>query len=334
MLRTPEATENPAIAYSLARTYFAIKEYPTAFHKIDTAIAITRELALPTATLYYDRAVMYAKTGRYKKAKKDFFEAITQAPELIAQTDEKGKTIPLLGDATYLLRKYISPQEKDSIQTVGWQERAYNLGLADELSAAQVAIQKAYSLDSLNARTVTIQALIAALDEDYERALVLFEEAEGHPNAQDKELIYYLRAMTWVEMEQYSKALASLDKALVENPKEATYYYEKASIQHTLGQLEEALTLINQALLLTADPTYQLEKAFYLYELDRYAAALNICNALLEKDVMYTEVYYYRALIYQAQEEYEKALQDVAHALRYYPDDEELQALQEELASK
>jgi tetratricopeptide (TPR) repeat protein/photosystem II stability/assembly factor-like uncharacterized protein len=158
--------------------------------------------------------------------------------------------------------------------------------------------------------------------EDYGRAL------EREP---DSAMVYNNRAVTYAALLQLDKAMADLDRAIEIDPRFGKAHYNRGLLYSSRREYDAAIANLTQALEYPArppSPWRTMESSLFseerLAEVAREnprALALLLDPDDLERELAETgadepSVRYYRALAYQAKEEYDSALADLDEAIK------------------
>jgi tetratricopeptide (TPR) repeat protein len=109
-------------------------------------------------------------------------------------------------------------------------------------------------------------------------------------------------------------------------------------IKHSqAGRYDQALQAFDQALKLKPnDPALITYKATVYYAKGNNAQALQMCEQALKLDPNFSRAYYQRGMIYQSQEKYDKAVEDIAKAksLGYGVDPDFIELLKRKAAAQ
>jgi tetratricopeptide (TPR) repeat protein len=125
----------------------------------------------------------------------------------------------------------------------------------------------------------------------------------------DYDKAYIQRAMTYTKLEDYEKAAADFDRAIVFNEKDAELYYYSALAYHLQGKNTTALDKLNTAVDMKNNflEAYQI-RSVVLIDLGRYREALEDCQKCLK--IKEDETGYYNlGQVYEKLEMYEEAEQ-------------------------
>lgn len=126
-----------------------------------------------------------------------------------------------------------------------------------------------------------------------------FYEKSFAVDTQNSETAYYT-ALAYSNIENYEKAKLFAKKSLEINSKN----------QHA----QELLAYV-----IEQENTENLDKALELIDKQEYKKALTLLNNVLEQDDSDANAYYYRAMIYDIQKDYNKAIMDYKKALTHNP---------------
>lgn len=143
--------------------------------------------------------------------------------------------------------------------------------------------------------------------------------------------LYNLVGKTYVNQDETEKALSSFDSALVWNPEYAQAIYNKGMVYKVSGDDDKMIDLMNESIKVgnkTGDDktTQAASEVLRDYYRDKAIAAINsedddqalaMSDKSLKYDKEFSDPYYYKALIYNKQLEYDMALENAQKALDY-----------------
>ncbi|WP_299454829.1 tetratricopeptide repeat protein [uncultured Microscilla sp.] len=335
-LQTPQKHENSSIYHYIGKTKYKLKDTRAALSYLNKAIKLVGKDNEASATMYYDRAVVYYRMRRPKQARKDFLEGIFLMPELLTDKDLINR-MNLLGNAQIML-KLDDKKEKpllDSISTQGYQARAETFISLGDSKNALVELKKAIELAPNNSYSYTLRGIAHAMRNAYNEAVQDFNKALKLPKNRNAEKTYYSRGLTYKELGMYKEAQTSITQAITLNKKVAEYYYDRAIIAYEVRNLEGALQDINEAIKLAPKKLdYYTDRALYLSEKKQYKEALADCNRVLKEDSNNVMAYYSRGLAYDGLGKYAEAVADFSKVLTVYPNDREVNLLLRKSLSK
>ncbi|MEL6930894.1 MAG: tetratricopeptide repeat protein [Cyanobacteria bacterium J06600_6] len=195
----------------------------------------------------------------------------------------------------------------DILQTLSQDKYAALIRFADD---SRVMTRKAFCLLNLSR---------------YEEAVAIYErlikKIPDHKQNRDwLHQSYYFQGAALVELEQYERAIASLDAAIKYKSDNAHVWYLKACALDCLEQFQEAIECCDRALQYEPDKLviYRL-KAFLLYELGDYQNAAILCEYVLQNQPDNYLNWDLKAKISYAQEKYLEAIDCCDRALQCEP---------------
>ena len=142
------------------------------------------------------------------------------------------------------------------------------------------------------------------------------ENADGDVN----EKLVVLDALLALVREDYEKAAELYGKAILFAPKNANYYSKRSLALHKLKRYEESLQDITTAIgLEPSAPEYYYSRGVTLHEMKRYEEALQDKSEAIKLDPSNPKYYYSRGVTLHAMKHYEEALQDKSEAVKLDP---------------
>jgi tetratricopeptide (TPR) repeat protein len=165
------------------------------------------------------------------------------------------------------------------------------------------------------------------LAEDYEAALVRFDQALSQPDwieefGINQAEVYSLRALAKDKLGQSEKAKTDYNKALQVSPQNAREYYVRGLNYYNLGQYMAAINDFENAIEIEPDfvEAYNGLGAIYYYMADFNRAVVNFDKAI-QINPEYAAAYRNRGNAYSNVGEYEQAIEDYDRAIQIDPQD-------------
>ncbi|MCS7027440.1 MAG: tetratricopeptide repeat protein [Bacteroidia bacterium] len=154
---------------------------------------------------------------------------------------------------------------------------------------------------------------------EYQKALADLDKAvQLKP---DFYFAYWRRGIAYIRMEAYEKAIEDLTQAIKINPKFTGAYCDRGDAYLRLGQTKLAFKDYEKAIQLSPNMTFPYNyRAMAYVELENYKAALLDLNRVLSINKNNHNAYYYRGVCYYDMGEYDKAADDFTMAIQLYPD--------------
>ncbi|HEY9688744.1 MAG TPA: tetratricopeptide repeat protein [Coleofasciculaceae cyanobacterium] len=202
----------------LGAAAFAQDDYPAALRAFATAAT---EAATP-----HGQAIAYGNRCRVWLAVEDWPAAIEDCDRSIALQPQQS--------AAYLHRGLAWRGQKDLVRADQDFSQALRFAPTDGRAWYNRGLTRAEQ-----------QQPVAAIA-DFDRAAVQFGHGTLGPLAQ----VYYDRALTWLELRNFSQALADLDRVVRHNPANAEAFHARGSVLQALGQSDRALASFDQAIAL------------------------------------------------------------------------------------
>lgn len=179
-------------------------------------------------------------------------------------------------------------------------------------------------------------------EKDIDGAITWFERTVevcnqyGNDEIKEKSLnyipqLYYAKGNAHFKNEEFDKALASYDKAIEYIPDYARAYYGKALAYRKMNDNENMIGMIDKAIetgnasgdskivegAVKAGRDYWIDLGKKAMKEENYETAISQLNASMKYDNKFAEPYYYLAVIYNKQLEYDKAVENALKAVEY-----------------
>ncbi len=233
--------ENARYYYSRGVTLHEMKRYDDALKDCNKAI----ELEPENARYYNSRGVTLYEMKRYEDALKDCNKAIELEPENAEYYDSRGVTLFVMKHYDEVLENCnraieLEPENCEYIASI-----ARVLIKKGDLSSAQFFVDKALSIDSMNAFAIRVRGLYLfayAKKGSFLLPLDSIQTDFDHVIIADPENVYSIicRAEFFIFTKQYDKAKADIDKALEIDPLEPEAYYIYSQYYQAIGDNEKA----------------------------------------------------------------------------------------------
>jgi tetratricopeptide (TPR) repeat protein len=154
---------------------------------------------------------------------------------------------------------------------------------------------------------------------EYQKALADLDKAvQLKP---DFYFAYWRRGIAYTRLEAYDKAVEDLTQALKINPKFTGAYCDRGDAYMRLGQPKLAFKDYEKAIQLSPNMTFPYNyRAMAYVQLDNYKSALLDLNRVLSMNKNNHNAYYYRGICYYDMGEYDKAADDFTMAIQLFPD--------------
>lgn len=154
---------------------------------------------------------------------------------------------------------------------------------------------------------------------EYQKALADLDKAvQLKPNFY---FAYWRRGIAYTRLEAYDKAVEDLTQAIKINPKFTGAYCDRGDAYMRLGQTKLAFKDYEKAIQLSPNMTFPYNyRAMAYVQLENYKAALLDLNRVLSMNKNNHNAYYYRGVCYYEMGEHEKAADDFTMAIQLFPD--------------
>ncbi|WCL81912.1 hypothetical protein PPO43_02210 [Saprospira sp. CCB-QB6] len=145
-----------------------------------------------------------------------------------------------------------------------------------------------------------LKTAIAQFDgQRYRQAVLALDQAmQANEEGQLSDILFYYKALCYLELEEYGAAKNQLDTAISFVDNKAHYYYYRASALLQLGQNQAAYSDLDQSLRLQTDnPKAWLKKGLLLQQQQAYRQALMAYEQALSYQPNWTEALYYKGVL-------------------------------------
>jgi tetratricopeptide (TPR) repeat protein len=216
-------------------------------------------------------------------------------------------------DRTIAAERGAVPARQEAGQSTGKKLTATPASQASKKKSTATPAKRSTSVLAPSQHEERGQEYLAA--EKYEQALEEFSQALKDKPYNEARL-YYLRGLTYSQLEEYDTALIDLNRAIKLNPKYMEAYYERGMAHFHLGNYGLASEDFDQALKFDADyPDAYIGRGYTYYAQEDYSRALADLSKAVRLDDSSSEAYFGRGLVYYATSEYLKAAQDFSKTL-------------------
>ena len=170
------------------------------------------------------------------------------------------------------------------------------------------------------------EATVFFLEEDYKKAIQLFEEASAHNNLFSgklkKDLSYY-QAEAHMKLEEYEKAIEIYNGLLAESGKDSIPYVMKAYCLIGMGEAESAAAVYQEGYEKTKDSEFLYYLANQYVTMEQYEDALNIIHTYqnTKEESVGQRLAFLEIVVYEKQQQYDKAYELAVSYCEKYPDD-------------
>ncbi len=133
----------------------------------------------------------------------------------------------------------------------------------------------------------------------YQKAIQFLNEAmKLNQEGRLSDILFYYRALCYIQLKEDQAAYADLDTAILFNPQKPHYFYHRATLEIKLGKPQQAFADLEKTLEL--EPRYEkawMKKGVLLQQQQRIREALIAYNKAIELNDKNAEAYYFRGLI-------------------------------------
>ncbi|MDO4553734.1 MAG: tetratricopeptide repeat protein [Lachnospiraceae bacterium] len=163
-------------------------------------------------------------------------------------------------------------------------------------------------------------------EQDYQKAIQLFEEAKEHHSlfsgSLEEEFSYY-QAEAYMNLEEYDKAIAIYDEYIKENEKESMNYVLKGYCYMQAKEYDQAVDVYKTAYEKTKDGEFLLNLCNVYITTEEYDQALSLISKHqdLEDEDTVRQLLFSEIAIYEKQQDYSTAYEKAKAYVESYPDD-------------
>jgi tetratricopeptide (TPR) repeat protein len=267
-----QSADNTGVRMNIALTYYLKGERETAdrlFQEVvaqdDSYLDLFDFLAtVGDAQEFYDVGVSYLRQERYDLALAQFDEALAADAKFADAVNAKGVVLTHQGQYDEALALY---------------ERA--AAIAPDETGYRVNISLIYYLKGDRKKADTLYQQIVSQDDAYDGLLDFLAEVGSADE-------HYRIAVSYMQQEEYDRALERLDQALRADPEMGDAYNTKAVILSNKGNYEEAYALLEKAeIQLPTHPGIRLNMAIVRYLQGRRHEAAVIYQQVIDMDDRY-----------------------------------------------
>jgi tetratricopeptide (TPR) repeat protein len=191
------------------------------------------------ATVWVDKGLALARTGRRQEAIERFSKAIELDPKLAIAYNNRGTAYLELGNDQRALMDYDRAIELDPNYAPAYAGRAGAYGNLGNHQQALRDCDRAIELDPKIAMAYSNRGMAHAELGNYQQALRDCDRAiELDPQL---ELTYVHRAFTYIKLRNYHQALLDSDRAIQLDPKDADAYANRGVAYLNLGNSQQAI---------------------------------------------------------------------------------------------
>lgn len=172
------------------------------------------------------------------------------------------------------------------------------------------------------------EAAVFFQEQDYKKAIQYFEEASDHNNLFSgnlkKDLAYY-QAEAHMKLSEYSQAIEIYDRMIHESVKDSIPYVMKAYCLIGLEEVQKAASVYEEGYEKTKDAAFLYYLANQYVNMEQYEDAIQVIHAYRNMKDQETarKLAFLEIVVYEKQQQYDKAYELAVSYCENYPDDEE-----------
>ena len=171
------------------------------------------------------------------------------------------------------------------------------------------------------------EAAVFFQEQDYKKAIQYFEEASTHNSLFSGKLkreISYYQAESHMKLGEYSQAMEIYDRMIAESVKESIPYVMKAYCLIGLEEEEAAASVYKEGYDKTKDTTFLYYLANQYVVMEQYEDAIQVIHTYqnIKNEEVARQLAFLEVVIYEEQQQYDKAYELAISYCEKYPDDE------------
>ena len=172
------------------------------------------------------------------------------------------------------------------------------------------------------------EAAVFFQEQDYKKAIQYFEEAFTHNNLFSgnlkKDLAYY-QAEAHMKLGEYSQAIEIYDRMIRESSNESIPYVMKAYCLIGLEEIEKAASVYEEGYEKTKDPAFLYYLANQYVNMEQYDDAIHVIHTYqnIKNEEMARKLAFLEIVVYEKQQQYDKAYELAVAYCEDYPEDAE-----------
>ena len=228
-----------ASAVTLLCVFFLTRSQVGYWHDSISLYGHTLEVTDHNEVIHYNRGVVYAGKGDFKRAIEDFDAAIDIKPTLADAYTNRGSAHNSLGNYREAIGDFDSAIKINPGDAEAYNNRGAAYGKLGKFTFATVDFDKAIELNPKYAEAYYNRGAAYGELGNPQKAIEDFDKAiQINP---DYSKAYYFRGIAYGDLGNFEQAIGDLDKAIEINPQYADAYYNRGVAYATLGNRAQAI---------------------------------------------------------------------------------------------
>ena len=260
--------------------------------ELDCNAAIERNPFQPGA--YYTRGFIYRQTNQFKKAERDFSEALIFAPENKTYIAMRADALAELEQYDLALHDINHLLQRDPHSASLHFEKGSICLRSNDTICALNAFTFATEYDSQNPASWSALGLVQLMQDNQEDALISLTKSIEHGSKWAGD--YINRGIIHYRKHNYRSAFADYDKAVELAPRDAQCYYNRGILRQELGDYNHALEDFTQAISLAPEQIeFYYQRGMVQLQLRQWQEALYDFTTIIQRYPYFLPAYYLAA---------------------------------------
>lgn len=305
--------------YSLNNLNTSLEQSKTPQERIE--INTQRIRINPRETAFYvSRGLAYYDLKDWENAFSDFSKAIELDPSNNPAYNNIGNVYSRLGDSQKAIENYDISIKLNSNNPTAYSNRGGSYTILKEYKKALDDANKAIELDPNIASAYDVRGDVYVEFKQYDKAMTEYNKAielekKDNDPLWDESATYNSRAILYNILGQYEQAIADVEEALKLNPNNENYYDIGADAYKGLKQYSKAISYYDTSIRLNPKNSYAyFSRGLTYIEMKEYQKAIADYNKVIELNPNDGSAYNNRGVAYERLGEYQKAQADFAKA--------------------
>ena len=304
----------------LGRTYAGLDEYEKAIHYFKTWSNKIEKVEDKDEDAYYNLNYLYSNIGnqyrdleKYDEALKYYDKALEINEDDVDVLNAKGKVLLLAGkydESLKVLDRALEIDDNYYSVYVNKSKALFELGYDGDALDDAIKAQNVYPY---NPECYVLQMKLYCKHGESDNALEVYNTAESYSAVSDKVTLYKIIALQ--DKKQFEEAKDCAIELIKRIKKDGDYdeildelYYQLSLIYSDMGNNEQALKYVQEAMKISKVIKYYYARAYYYKYKKDFDNALSDYNYCIDKFPEDTFAYVREAEIYKAMKDFEKSI--------------------------